>query len=212
MNGGSVVALRAKSSSARKSPVQKRSRERVEKMLAVATDLIAEHGSDSLRMSDVAARAGVSIGSLYQFFPDKTAIIGALVERSNEQGRQCIEEGLAQVRDAASMRQAFSDLIDIYYRIFLDEPVMRDIWFGAQADTSLREVQLADSRKNGAIVASALKRLRPQADATALETSALAVMHLGEEAIRLAISVERKEGDALINAYKRMALSELLRE
>jgi AcrR family transcriptional regulator len=212
MNGGSVVALRAKSSSARKSPVQKRSRERVEKMLAVATDLIAEHGSDSLRMSDVAARAGVSIGSLYQFFPDKTAIIGALVERSNEQGRQCIEEGLAQVRDAASMRQAFSDLIDIYYRIFLDEPVMRDIWFGAQADTSLREAQLADSRKNGAIVAAALKRLRPQADATALETSALAVMHLGEEAIRLAISVERKEGDALINAYKRMALSELLRE
>ncbi len=202
----------AKSSSARKSPVQKRSRERVEKMLAVATDLIAEHGSDSLRMSDVAARAGVSIGSLYQFFPDKTAIIGALVERSNEQGRQCIEEGLAQVRDAASMRQAFSDLIDIYYRIFLDEPVMRDIWFGAQADTSLREAQLADSRKNGAIVAAALKRLRPQADATALETSALAVMHLGEEAIRLAISVERKEGDALINAYKRMALSELLRE
>jgi AcrR family transcriptional regulator len=208
MNG----VLNAKSSSARKSPVQKRSRERVEKMLAVATDLIAEYGSDSLRMSDIAARAGVSIGSLYQFFPDKTAIIGALVERSNEQGRQCIVEGLAQVRDAASMRRAFSDLIDLYYRTFLDEPVMRDIWFGAQADRNLREAQLGDSRKNGALVAAVLKRLRPQADAAALETSALAVMHLGEEAIRLAMSVERKEGDALIDAYKRMALSELLRE
>ncbi len=209
---GSGIGFDVKPPIARKSPVQKRSRERVEKMLAAATELIAEHGSDSLRMSDVASRAGVSIGSLYQFFPDKTAIIGALVERSNEQGRQCIADGLAQVHDAASMRQAFSDLIDIYYRIFLAEPVMRDIWFGAQADKSLRQAQLADSRKNGAIVAAAVKRLRPDADPAALETSALAVMHIGEEAIRLAISVDRKEGDALIEAYKRMALSELLRE
>src|SRR5262245_1644489 len=60
----------------RKMPVQKRSRERVERMLAVATELIAEKGSDALRMGEVAERSGVSIGSLYQFFPDKTALLG----------------------------------------------------------------------------------------------------------------------------------------
>ena len=86
---------------------------------------------------------------------------------------------------------------------------MRDIWFGAQADKSLREAQLVDSRKNGAIVAGALKRLRPEADAAALRRPRLAVMHLGEEAMRLAISVPRAEGDALIEAFKRMAMSEL---
>ncbi|MDQ6435496.1 TetR/AcrR family transcriptional regulator [Mesorhizobium sp. LHD-90] len=195
----------------RRTPTQKRSRERVERMLAAATELIAERGSDALRMSEVAERAGVSIGSLYQFFPDKTAIVGTLVERYNEAGRRCIADGLAQVESDGDMRRAFCALIDIYYRIFLAEPVMRDIWFGAQADKALRDAQLADSRRNGAIVAEALKRLRPLADPAALEVSALAVMHLGEEAMRLAISIGRQEGDALVEAYKRMALAELLR-
>ena len=179
-------------------------------MLAAATKLIAERGSDALRMSEVAERAGVSIGSLYQFFPDKTAIVGTLVERYNEAGRRCIADGLAGVRNDDEMRRAFSALIDIYYNIFLAEPVMRDIWFGAQADKALRDAQLADSRRNGAIVAAALKRIRPDIDPRALETSAFIAMHLGEEAMRLAISVPRAEGDALVEAYKRMALAVLL--
>ncbi|WP_442579752.1 TetR family transcriptional regulator [Mesorhizobium sp. ASY16-5R] len=195
----------------RKTPTQQRSRERVERMLAAARELIAEQGSDALRMSEVAERAGVSIGSLYQFFPDKTAIVGTLVERYNEHGRRCIADGLEKVASEEDMRQAFAALIDIYYRIFLEEPVMRDIWFGAQADKALRDAQLSDSRRNGAIVAEALKRIRPDADPETLQTSAFIAMHLGEEAMRLAISVPRAEGDALVEAYKRMALAELLR-
>ena len=193
----------------RKTPVQKRSRERVERMLTAAKELIAERGSDALRMGEVAERAGVSIGSLYQFFPDKTALIGTLVERYNAESRRCIEESMAPVRDEDGFRRAFAALIDIYYELFKAEPVIRDVWSGAQADKALRDVQLAESRKNGALVADALKRLRPRADLAALERSALTVMHLGEEAMRLAISVERSEGDALVETYKRMALAEL---
>lgn len=197
--------------SQRKTPVQKRSRERVERMLAAATELIAERGSDALRMSEVAERAEVPIGSLYQFFPDKTALVGTLVERCNEQSRRCIEEGLASVRDEEDFRRAFAELIDVYYGIFVAEPAMRDIWSGAQADKALRDLQLAESRKNGALVAAVLKRLRPKANPVALENSALVIMHLGEEAMRLAVSVVREEGDALVEAYKRMALAELSR-
>lgn len=195
----------------RKTPAQKRSRDRVERMLAAATELIAAQGSDALRMSEVAERAGVSIGSLYQFFPDKTALIGTLVERCNAGSRRCIEDGLAAVHDEDGFRRAFAELIGVYYGIFLAEPAMRDIWSGAQADKALRDLQLGESRRNGALVAGVLKRLRPEADTAALENSAFLVMHLGEEAMRLAISVGRQEGVALIEAYKRMALAELSR-
>jgi AcrR family transcriptional regulator len=190
-------------------PMQQRSRERVERMLAAATELIVAGGSDAMRMSEVAERAGVPIGSLYQFFPDKTALIGTLVERCNAESRRCIEEALAPVTDEAGFRAAFNALIDIYYRLFVEEPAMRDVWFGAQADKTLRDVQFRESRENGALVAAVLKRLRPKADAKALEVSALVVMHLGEEAMRLAISVSRAEGRAIVEAYKRMALAEL---
>ena len=131
-------------------PTQQRSRERVERMLAAAAALIAEAGSDAMRMSEVAERAGVPIGSLYQFFPDKGAIIRTLAERYNALGRACIEEGLANVADLDGLRDAFGRLVDIYYALFLAEPVMRDIWSGTQADKALRDIDLDDSRQTGA--------------------------------------------------------------
>jgi AcrR family transcriptional regulator len=193
---------------ARRSPSQSRSRERVERILAAASALIAEAGSDAMRMSDVAERAEVSIGSLYQYFPDKGAVIRTLAERCNAQGRECIEEGLAGVSDIAGLKKAFSELVDTYYGMFLAEPVMRDIWSGTQADKELRDIDLADSRANGALLAEVLSRLRPDADPSELAHSAFLVMHLGEATMRLAISVDRAEGDALVEAYKRMALRE----
>src|SRR5690554_50966 len=115
------------STSFRKEPMQQRSRERVERMLAAARDVIAERGSDAMKMGEVAERAGVSIGSLYQFFPDKSAIIRALAERFTVENRTCIEAELAKVSDAQSFLAAFAGLVDTYYSICLAEPVMRDI-------------------------------------------------------------------------------------
>lgn len=195
----------------RREPTQKRSRERVERMLAVASALIAEKGSDALRMGEVAEKAGVSIGSLYQFFPDKSAIIRALADRYQKESETCISEALAEVRDRKGLEKAFSELVDIYYGIFLAEPVMRDIWSGTQADKALRELELAHSRANAGMLLAVLKRLRPNEDAAALETSAFLIWQLGEATMRLAVSVDRAEGDRLVTAYKRMALSELAR-
>lgn len=195
---------------ARREPTQKRSRERVERTLACASALIERGGSDGMRMSDVAEMAGISIGSLYQYFPDKGSIIRTLAERYNDAGQACIAENLQDVRDIEGLRNAFGALIDIYYAMFLAEPVMRDIWSGTQADTALRDIDLADSRINGAVLAAARARVDPMADWTELETSSFLIMQLGEATMRLAISVERSEGAALVEYYKRMVLREML--
>ena len=63
---------------ARLVPVQRRSRDRFELILATAADILTEKGSEAFRMSDIVERTGVAFGSLYQYFPDKTAIIGTL--------------------------------------------------------------------------------------------------------------------------------------
>lgn len=193
----------------RRAPTQQRSRERVERILEVASALIATTGSDAMRMSEVAENAGISIGSLYQYFPDKGAILRMLAERYNAQGRECIEAELADVRDMAGLRVAFGRLIDIYYGLFLAEPVIRDIWFGTQADKGLRDVELESGRLNGALLSAVLKRLRPEAEEGELDRSAFLIMSLGESTMRLAISVERAEGDALVENYKRMVLREM---
>ncbi|MCV3238818.1 TetR/AcrR family transcriptional regulator [Mesorhizobium sp. ZC-5] len=194
----------------RRAPSQKRSRERVERMLTAASDVIAEQGSDAMRMGEVAERAGVSIGSLYQYFPDKGSIIRTLADRYNTLGRDCIEAELADVSDADGFRAAFGGLIDTYYELFLAEPVMRDIWSGTQADKQLRDIDLVYGRVNGEILARALKRVRPDVDPVEIDRTAFLVMSLGEAAMRLAISVGREEGDGLVEAYKQMVLGKLL--
>lgn len=194
----------------RRAPIQKRSRERVDAILANATAMIAETGSDALRMSELAQRTGISIGSLYQYFPDKSAVIRALAERCNEESRACIAEGLAHAANMEELAAAFGALIDTYYDLFLAEPVIRDIWSAVQADGVLRAMEVEESRHNGALLAERLKAFRPQTEAGRIEATALLVMHLGEATMRLAVSVGRAEGDALVAAYKQMAIRDLL--
>jgi len=195
---------------ARREPTQRRSRERVERILGCASALIEKSGSDAMRMSDVAEMAGISIGSLYQYFPDKGAIIRTLAERYNVAGQQCIAEGLEGVSDKAGLHRAFGELIDTYYAMFLAEPVMRDIWSGTQADKGLRDIDLADSRINATVLAKARARVCVNSDMAELERSSFLIMQLGEATMRLAISVERTEGDALVADFKHMVLREMV--
>src|SRR5439155_14180908 len=98
----------------------------------------------------------IGIGSLYQYFPDKSAIIRTLAERYNAESRKCIEQALAGVRELDGLLAAFADLVDRYYAIFLAEPVMRDIWSGMQGDKQLITIELAESRVCGGLLTEAM--------------------------------------------------------
>jgi AcrR family transcriptional regulator len=64
-----------------KIPSRERGKLRVAALLDAAESVIAEKGYDPATMTEIAARAGASIGSLYQYFPTKTAIADALRAR-----------------------------------------------------------------------------------------------------------------------------------
>ncbi len=70
-----------KSVTPRKPPIQKRSRETVEVILEAATQVFIQMRYSAGTTNRIAERAGVSIGSLYQYFPNKDAIPASLAER-----------------------------------------------------------------------------------------------------------------------------------
>ncbi len=154
-------------------------------------------------------RAGIPIGSLYQYFPDKRAIIQTLAERYWAVGRGCVEEALTKVSTLADLRAAYASLVDQYYLMFLGEPAMRDIWSGMQADQRLMALELAESKACGALLAAAMRRVHPDADPELIGATAFMLWHLGEATMRLAISLQRAEGDALVDAFKRMTLRQI---
>jgi AcrR family transcriptional regulator len=182
----------------RRVPRQQRSRERVESILGAAHDLIVEAGSDALTMTDVAARAGVPIGSVYQYFPDKPAILRELALRFMQRVRATLAEGLADVRDKRDAIARLDALLDGYYQLFVSEPDSRDIWASTQSDKQLQQLDIDDSRMNGELIAGALRHLVTRRDHARLDSVCLLFAHLAGAAARLALAVGGDEGDALM--------------
>jgi AcrR family transcriptional regulator len=91
----------------RKAPKQARSLETVRVIIEAAARILEQNGLDGFSTNAVAERAGVSIGSLYQYFPRKEALIGALIMRETSLLIDHAEAAMAQPSGAA----AFSVLI-----------------------------------------------------------------------------------------------------
>jgi AcrR family transcriptional regulator len=77
---------------ARKTPVQARSTFTVEAIFEAAVQVLLELGSDRLTTTRVAARAGVSVGTLYQYYPNKQALLFAILSRHLGQVQDAVEE------------------------------------------------------------------------------------------------------------------------
>src|SRR5687767_2940785 len=67
--------------SPRKKPQQRRSRDTIETIFEAAIQVLLANGFEKTTTIQIAERAGVSIGSLYQYFPNKRALLSAIVRR-----------------------------------------------------------------------------------------------------------------------------------
>lgn len=80
----------------RKAPRQARSQATVTAILDAAARVLVERGYAATNTNLVAERAGVSVGSLYQYFPNKDALIAALHERHAREMNEVVERALVE--------------------------------------------------------------------------------------------------------------------
>ncbi len=105
----------------RKQPRQDRSRAKVDGILAAAADLCSGPGLDALTTN--AARAGVSIGSLYQYFPGKAALLAALIRAERANLLEAVERIVCS--DAAqSLTKLVDELIEASVAHYLARPAL----------------------------------------------------------------------------------------
>ena len=81
----------------RKSASQERSRLTVEALLEATARVLMKDGYDRASTNKIAAVAGVSIGSLYQYFPSKEALVAAVIDRHMHEMMQAVRDALAKV-------------------------------------------------------------------------------------------------------------------
>lgn len=120
----------------RRQPRQARSQERVRRILEAAEALFVAEGVASTTTNAIAAHAGVPIGSLYQFFPDKAAILRSLARGYGEQLHRelaAFEESEASALPLDSYIEAMVSLTD---RFFTSHPGYQAIFNEAQSATA----------------------------------------------------------------------------
>src|SRR5512146_42152 len=81
----------------RKRPSQARSRATVDALLEATARILVREGFDRASTNRIAEEAGVSIGSLYQYFPGKEALVGAVIDRHKQELREVAREVLAEI-------------------------------------------------------------------------------------------------------------------
>ena len=190
-------------------PSQQRSRDRVSAILNAARALIAKEGIAGLKMAPLAKRAGVPIGTIYQFFPDKDSVIACIFATQMEVALEDLAVACQPEKDLDSQIRATVGILETKYREWRDDPVMAEIWSIAQANRPLRPFALASSRACAEIMVGSLRRfLRPGVTEDRLWRFCFLTSELYDSAIRTALAFPEDEAMLMIEEYaKLVALS-----
>ncbi|HEX4407046.1 MAG TPA: TetR/AcrR family transcriptional regulator [Polyangia bacterium] len=133
----------------RRRPRQRRAWQTVEAVLDAVTQVLKRGGVDAVTTNRIAARAGVSIGSVYQYFPDKRAIFVALRERHVEQMGRLVESKLVASADA-TLEGLMRGLLEAMIAAHALDPELHDLLL-MQAPQGADEDQDFERRLRGAL-------------------------------------------------------------
>ncbi|KRD16258.1 MULTISPECIES: TetR/AcrR family transcriptional regulator [unclassified Streptomyces] len=126
--------------SLRRAPVQRRSAERLTRILDACADLLDEVGYDALSTRAVAERAGVPIGSVYRFFGNKRQMADALAQRNLEHYSERVTERLRGARQG-DWRTAMDAVLDEYLAMKRTAPGFSLVDFGNQIPVGARHAE-----------------------------------------------------------------------
>ena len=111
----------------RKSASQKRSKAMVEALLDATARVLKREGYDRASTNRIAAVAGVSVGSLYQYFPNKEALVAALVARHNRETLELVRDAVKSVA-ACDLPTAMRELVGAAVDAHLIDPALHRIF------------------------------------------------------------------------------------
>lgn len=146
----------------RRKPSQNRSKERVAIILETVKELIEEKGISNLKTSEIAKRASISEGSIYQYFSDKDTIILSLAEHFMKKIHVIVDKHIDKLHTMDDLEMVMNGNFDDIYELHRNESALRQIWFES-VNTKLIDLATVDSEmKADRIYQSVLKFATPK--------------------------------------------------
>jgi AcrR family transcriptional regulator len=198
--------------SPRRLPLQSRSQHTVQRVLDAASSLLQQMPLEELTTTRIAAEAGLSIGGLYRFFPDKQTIIDAIAVRHVNQFRASLEATVMKTieREFANLEtfdpaQILDSVVDAYV-VYLDaHPDFRTISFGRHISAATREREASPNVGLPALLKNFMLERLGIPNTPELDLMLRVVSEAGERLIAYAYEQPtREERNRVIAEMKRM--------
>ncbi|AYG58183.1 TetR/AcrR family transcriptional regulator [Rhizobium jaguaris] len=196
----------------RKQPKQERSIHRVDVILSAAAQLIAEKGVSAMTMTELATAAGVPIGSVYQYFPEKAAIVTALFDRHAVLVQQKTTEVFAVVKSLDHAVDLVCGMIDWYYREFRGDPTYMGVWLGTEMDQDILRLNIQHSNRVAEIFLTGIEAYIPAGSEIDLHARTQLFSHLIGASVRLAVMSEKSLAVRMLNEWKQVIRATLFAE
>jgi AcrR family transcriptional regulator len=130
-------------------PSQARSRITFDRILSVAKEIIVEQGIAALNTNLVAERAGINIGTVYHYFPDKIAILLELSKADRDLRSSYIIDKVSELPSAPDLENWVHEVVELTYRLRKDHPATVEL---RRAIRSIPELLDADRIRNEEVV------------------------------------------------------------
>ena len=173
----------------RKKPRQERSQATVDAILDATARVLCTTGYDRASTNRVAVAAGVSIGSLYQYFPSKEALVAALVERHTAQMTTLVKTKLAEVA-TAPLAEACRTMIDAMFEAHAVDPRLHKVLIEQVPRVGRLEQVVAVEREVEALVALLLEARKHELRRSKLAATAFVLCNVVEAVTHAAVLAE----------------------
>lgn len=181
----------------RRRPSQERSRRRFDDILRAARALLVEVGFEAFTSEQVALRAGVPIGSLYQFFGNKYAIICELDRLDTANVMAELEKFAAEI-PTLDWAQLLEKLLDHLAALWRTDPSRRAVWLAMQATPPTRAIAAEHERELASQVRRLLGPLTPGSKVTHRQTLAEVLVHVTYSMLNFSIRDGQSHPDAVV--------------
>ena len=156
----------------RKTPKQERARATCDAILEATARIIAGQGLAAFNTNAVAERAGVSIGSLYQYFPNKDALMAALIKRQQEAQLATFQAAAEMVGSEKTLDKVVRSLVRAAMQHHSDDDLLASAIDHEEARLPVDDLLSSYLEKAGAVVEVMLERFQHEIPATMPRTAA----------------------------------------
>lgn len=187
----------------RRQPRQQRSVDRIEAITAAAQQELEKGGTSALTTESVAEAAGVSIGGLYRYFPDKQAILDVLATRYWTEVVDRLGAVIAAQADAET-DQWVGAIVDEFVRCFRELPGFRALWHGPLRSPRLYDVTRPIRQRLDDALGKALAPRLPDSNTTQRRFLAHMALLTGDKLIDEAFRINPDGDRRVLRETKRM--------